>query len=162
MDDIITDLRALAERGKSVEHVEDVDFETVARDAWTTVGTDEATLQIETGGTVVADRSRLRSILENLFRNSVEHAGTSVSCRTGVTDDGFYVVDDGPGVPEDERETVFEYGYTTEAEGSGLGLAIVETMVAAHGWEIAVTEGDDGGAKFTVSAATIQRASPKQ
>ena len=162
MDDIITDLRALAERGKSVEHVEDVDFETVARDAWTTAGTDEATLQIETGGTVVADRSRLRSILENLFRNSVEHAGTSVSCRTGVTDDGFYVVDDGPGVPEDERETVFEYGYTTEAEGSGLGLAIVETMVAAHGWEIAVTEGDDGGAKFTVSAATIQRASPKQ
>lgn len=64
---------------------------------------------------------------------------------------GFYVEDTGPGIPPGEREHVFESGYTTAAEGTGFGLAIVEGIATAHGWEIAATEGTDGGARFEIT-----------
>jgi signal transduction histidine kinase len=155
MDDIIQDLRALAEKGQSVEKVSTVDFEAVVREAWETAGSEDATLIVDAGGTIDADRSHLLSIFENLFRNGVEHAGPSVAFRVGLTEAGFYVADDGPGIEPDERERVFEYGYTSDEDGSGLGLAIVETMITAHGWTIEVTESDSGGASFVVSGAAV-------
>jgi signal transduction histidine kinase len=61
---------------------------------------------------------------------------------------GFYVEDDGSGIPADRREDVLEPGYTTVEEGTGFGLGIVRDIAAAHGWTIEVTEGPDGGARF--------------
>ena len=72
----------------------------------------------------------------------------AVSVRVGRTDDGFYVADDGPGIDPDQRETVFEPGHTTAPDGTGFGLAIVERIVDAHGWDVRLTEGTDGGARF--------------
>jgi signal transduction histidine kinase len=66
----------------------------------------------------------------------------------GTTADGFYVADDGPGVPADEREQVFEYGYSTHG-GTGLGLPVVRSIAVAHGWEVVATEAADGGARST-------------
>jgi signal transduction histidine kinase len=67
----------------------------------------------------------------------------------GTTGNGFYVADDGPGIPPDQRDDVFEYGYTTdESDGSGIGLALVRTLADAHGWTVAVTETHDGGTRF--------------
>ncbi|OAQ53925.1 two-component sensor histidine kinase [Natrinema mahii] len=68
--------------------------------------------------------------------------------------DGFYVEDDGPGIPPDERERVFESGYSS-AGGSGFGLAIVSDVVDAHGWSIRVTSGRTGGARFEVRGVTV-------
>ncbi|MFA9504550.1 ATP-binding protein [Natrinema sp. H-ect1] len=68
--------------------------------------------------------------------------------------DGFYVEDDGPGIPPDERERVFESGYSS-AGGSGFGLAIVSDVVDAHGWSIRVTSGRNGGARFEVRGVTV-------
>ena len=62
---------------------------------------------------------------------------------------GFAVADDGPGIPDDDYDRVFESGYTT-GEGTGLGLAIVKTIAEAHGWTVSVTESDAGGARFVV------------
>jgi signal transduction histidine kinase len=79
----------------------------------------------------------------------MEHAGPTVHVTVGRTGDGgFYVADDGPGIPEDQREAVLEYRHTTSAEGVGLGLAIVREIAEAHGWGIAVGESDAGGARF--------------
>jgi signal transduction histidine kinase len=76
-------------------------------------------------------------------------AGDSVVTVTvGSTDSGFYVADDGPGIPESMREDVFETGYTTSADGTGFGLDIVRTIAAAHGWRVAAVEGAAGGARF--------------
>jgi signal transduction histidine kinase len=61
---------------------------------------------------------------------------------------GFAVADDGPGIPEDERDDVFDHGFTTAEDGTGFGLAIVERIAQAHGWSVSVTEGRDGGARF--------------
>jgi len=65
-----------------------------------------------------------------------------------LDDGGFYVEDNGPGIPESEREDVFEYGYSTDSDGSGLGLSIVQNVADIHGWDVSITEGSDGGARF--------------
>jgi hypothetical protein len=71
--------------------------------------------------------------------------------RVGPLDDGFYVEDDGPGVPATDRDRVFELGYSTRDGGTGYGLAVVRQIVEVHGWGIRVDSGRDGGARFVVS-----------
>ena len=90
-------------------------------------------------------------------RTGVEHGdgdtNDSLTLTVGATADGFYVADDGVGIPEADRATVFESGYTTAADGTGFGLAIVRTIADAHGWEITVGESENGGARFDVSVS---------
>ncbi|POG57219.1 hybrid sensor histidine kinase/response regulator [Haloferax marisrubri] len=82
--------------------------------------------------------------------SSTTSAADELTVRVGPTETGFYVADDGPGIPADERDTVFEHGHTTSASGTGFGLSIVESIVEAHGWDIEATapESDLGGARF--------------
>ncbi|MFC6719496.1 sensor histidine kinase [Halovalidus salilacus] len=124
-----------------------------------------------TTGDDQADPGRLRQAFENLFRNAVEHGSTSPRSRVHEdavehgdanetrsilvegTDEGVAVEDDGPGIPPEKRAKVFESGYT-EGGGTGLGLSIVSTVLEAHGWEVRVTEGSRGGARFEIEGAT--------
>jgi signal transduction histidine kinase len=76
---------------------------------------------------------------------------------TGSQPRGFYIEDTGPGIPEDEREAVFEAGYSTTPEGTGFGLSIVEQIVKAHDWDIQVTTSNTGGARFEITG--IERSS---
>jgi signal transduction histidine kinase len=61
------------------------------------------------------------------------------------------VADNGPGIPEDERDNIFEYGYTTNTESTGFGLAIVKRIVEAHDWNVTVTDSESGGARFEIT-----------
>jgi PAS domain S-box-containing protein len=76
------------------------------------------------------------------------HSGIRVS--VGPLEDGFYVEDNGPGIPADLRDDVFDHGFTTASDGSGYGLSVVRTIVNAHGWDIVVREADSGGARFEI------------
>jgi len=158
MEDIITDLRTLVKKGETVETTQALEFGAVVTDAWETVTSDDATLEIRRDGTVEADRSRLRHVLENLFRNAIEHVGPDVTVTVELTDTGFVVADDGPGIPPEERDAVFQYGYTTREEGTGLGLAIVRTMVESHDWSITIDADDTGGTTFRVTDAITEPA----
>jgi len=153
METIITDLRTMAEQGKSVESTSAVAFGDAARLALSHVDTGRATLTVATDGTIRADKGRLLSMLENLVRNSVEHGQSDgrVGITVRLTPDGFVLEDDGPGIDADESR-LFEYGYTTSSEGSGLGLSIVQTMAESHGWSVRV-DPDHDGARFVVSGA---------
>jgi signal transduction histidine kinase len=113
---------------------------------------------IQTDRAIHADQSRLRQVFENLMRNAVEHAGDNVTLTVGGLADGFYVADDGPGIPEDGREAVFDVGHSTKAEGTGFGLSIVRQIVEAHGWAITVTEGSQGGARFEITGVAFSAA----
>ena len=84
-------------------------------------------------------------------RKAGEHDGRHVTVTVGALADGFHVSDDGQGIPEGERDRVFESGVTTAREGTGLGLSIVAEIVEAHGWEIRATGSTDGGARFEVT-----------
>ncbi|MFB6353355.1 MAG: PAS domain-containing sensor histidine kinase, partial [Halobacteriales archaeon] len=152
---LIDDLLTLARSGEELGTTEPVELGAVVEECWRTVESPNATLVADTDRTVRADRSRLRQLLENLLRNAVDHSEAAVTVTVGDADDGFYVADDGPGIPADERERVFEPGYTTTDRGTGLGLAIVNRIVAAHDWEIAVTESAAGGARFDVTGVEV-------
>jgi SAM-dependent methyltransferase len=67
---------------------------------------------------------------------------------------GFFVADDGTGIPRPVRDRVFEPGFSTSDDGTGLGLSIVRRIVEAHGWEVDLTESETGGARFVVRGLT--------
>lgn len=176
MGEIIEDSLTLARGGSEVTEPEPVELQSVASRAWQTVGGGDG-LVVDDEVTVSADPDRLQRILENLFRNSFEHASgdaqrsldnpveaaaqmpdgsgrkndeVDVTVTIGTLDDenGFYVADDGPGIPPDDRDEVFEAGVSGAEMGSGLGLAIVRRVAEAHGWVVSVTDGSEGGARF--------------
>ena len=151
MEKLLDDSLALARQGKVVGETTAVDLEDGVSRCWQTVSTGEASLIVEGSATIRADEDRLPEIFENLFRNAIEHGGESVRVTVGPTDDGFYVADDGAGIPPEDRSQVFESGFTTSDDGSGFGLAIVEQICEAHGWEVDVTESEAGGARFEVT-----------
>ena len=66
--------------------------------------------------------------------------------------DGFYVEDDGVGVPPDERSRVFEAGYSGDEDSTGFGLSIVGEIAEVHGWDISLTESATGGARFEITS----------
>ncbi|WP_193570272.1 MEDS domain-containing protein [Halorussus rarus] len=82
--------------------------------------------------------------------DAVEHGGPDVAVTVGYLPTGFYVADDGPGIHPEDRDAVFEPGYTTaeDAGGTGLGLAFVRKLVEVYEWECTVAESDAGGARF--------------
>jgi len=153
MDEIIEETLTLAREGKSVDDVDDVDLAECARECWSRVDTADATLQVDGSTTVRADRDRLSHVFENLFRNAVEHGGRDVTVRVDLLagGNGFSVEDDGVGIPEADFDRVRETGVTSSNDGTGFGLAIVDRIVEAHGWEMRIGEGSEGGARFDIS-----------
>ncbi|MFB6083058.1 MAG: GAF domain-containing sensor histidine kinase [Halorientalis sp.] len=178
MGAIIEDTLTLAREGESVTETEPIHLASLVQQCWASVETTDATLSVAADAVVEADEERLRHLFENLFRNAVEHGGEAVTVTVGPIDApseddersdteaiaGFYVEDDGPGIPPDERGEVFEPGYTNAENGTGLGLSIVREIAEAHGWDVTITDsdtaasgetGDDGrdsgGARFEIT-----------
>jgi signal transduction histidine kinase len=153
MDQLIEDVLDLARQGSTLGERESVDLRELLSRCWTNVEAPDADLVVDGACVVRADSSRLASAVENLFRNAVDHGGEAVTVTVGLLDDesGFYVADDGPGIPDGERERVFESGYSTDSQGTGLGLAIVRQVAEAHGWDIDACESADGGARFEIT-----------
>jgi PAS domain S-box-containing protein len=145
MDRLIDDVLMLAQDGE-LEISDSVSLESAARQAWSNVSTGEATLEVDAQRTIEADRGRLLRLLENLFRNAIEHAGPTVRVRVETIPDGFAVDDDGPGIPPEEHERVFDFGYSTQQENTGIGLAIVRQVSDAHGWSVELSSTD--GTRF--------------
>jgi len=154
---LVEDLLTLAREGQSVAETETVSLGEIAKRCWVTVETADATLNSDTEQAVVADRSRLKQLLENLIRNAIDHGGPDVTVEVGCLEDGFYVADDGPGIPEDDRDQVFESAYSTVQDNTGFGLAIVSEIVDAHGWDVTVTESASGGARFEITGVRTDR-----
>jgi len=161
IDSIIDDVLTLARHGQSVETTTPTDINEVARDAWATADTHAMDLKTDGHQVLAADAARLRQLFENLFRNAAEHAGPETTVTVGPIEpmhtstrasttggDGFYVADDGPGIPPEMRDDVLDFGVTTSSDGTGFGLAIVSQIADAHGWETSVTESGDGGTRF--------------
>ena len=133
IETLITNTLSLARDGADVGEREPVEIATVARDAWDIVSPPNATLTVSDSRTIMADRSRLQQLFENLFRNVKEHCGEDVTVTVRSTETGFEVSNDGPELPEPIAESVF--GGSFGQNRVGLGLLIVERIVSGHGWE---------------------------
>ncbi|MES1928333.1 periplasmic sensor signal transduction histidine kinase [Salinisphaera dokdonensis CL-ES53] len=112
---------------------------------------------------VTADRDRMHLIIDNLLANAVKFApaGSTVALEAERLVDATLVrvCDQGPGVPKDERDAIFDAFYqsaTTQASaqgalrGTGIGLSVVRECVQAHGGHIDVEDAPGGGARFSV------------
>ncbi len=110
------------------------------------------TCEVVTDGaprTWALDAGRIREVIVNLVENAT-HAGppARVSVRTEKRLLVIEVADHGPGIPEDEREKVFEPFFTAKTQGTGLGLAVVRRVIEQHGGTITVLAAPGGGALF--------------
>lgn len=108
---------------------------------------------------LVGDPQRLTQAVMSLISNAVRQTGPGDGIVIGsVAEAGsarIWVADSGPGVPESERERIFERfargaGGRQTYEGSGMGLAIVRAIAEAHGGRVAVDEAAEGGARFEI------------
>ncbi|QLD86983.1 histidine kinase [Natronomonas halophila] len=154
MEELIDELLTLARTGRQIDETETVRVAPLATRSWEMVDAPDASLVVEDGldTSVEADPERLQQLFENLFRNAVEHGGPDVTVTVGALAEapGFYVADDGGGIPAEVRGEVFEPGFSTAEQGTGFGLPIVREIVEAHGWRIHITEAAGGGARFEI------------
>jgi signal transduction histidine kinase len=154
MQSIIDEMLTLAREGEDIGEIELVSIEEIIKSAWRTVDIGDARLEID--GEIEVDRGdpdRLQEAFENLFRNAIEHGSATPHVRVGATENGFYVVDDGPGIPPGERDAVFDRGYSND-DGTGLGLAVVRRVFEAHGWSVEIGDAENAGARFEVDCRT--------
>ncbi|WP_276252085.1 histidine kinase N-terminal 7TM domain-containing protein [Haloarcula rara] len=167
METMVEDLRTIAAAGQTVEETRPISLAESAREAWGYAQTGECTVDVAADDpvTVQADRDRLLHIFENVYRNAADHNDDPVTVRVGLLDGspatdgghrtGFFIEDDGDGIPAADRDAVFEQGYTTAGDGTGVGLAIARDMAENHGWDIQVTDGADGGARFEITGVDL-------
>jgi|GEM_PF-335711 len=161
MEALVEDVLTLAREDDSVQASEQVTLSAVAGDAWDLVDTGTATLSVATDCEFHADRDRIQRLLENLFRNAVEHAAdtdrsdSAVAVTVGGLSDGIYVADDGRGIPPERRATVFESGYSDTVTGTGFGLAIVQRIADAHDWDTSLVESADGGVRIEFTGVEV-------
>ncbi|WP_198665751.1 response regulator [Haloprofundus halophilus] len=147
MRNLIDELLRLA-RGEELS-LSVVSIQEIVEQAWETVSSESTELIVDTDTEIRAHASQLQRLFENLFWNALDH-GNASTIRVGLLDNGFFVEDNGPGIPPAERETVFESGYSTDESSPGYGLSIVKGIVETHTWEIEITEGDEG-ARFEIT-----------
>ena len=149
MNQLVDDLLTLARNGEILQEREPISLETVARDAWESVDREgDVTLELDGDTVLQGDPDRIEQALVNLFVNAITHGregdSDSLTVTVGTTDDGFYVADDGVGIPAESADKVFEHGHTTAEQGTGYGLSIVSEIIDAHGWEISLAESETG------------------
>ena len=156
MDAIVDDTLTLAREGQTVGERSTIEAGDLATECWQLIETDGATVDCSDEFSFRGDPDRVQHVFENLFRNAVEHGPSTVTITVGRLDgDGFYIEDDGPGIPLDEREAVFDPGHTKQADGTGFGLAIVKRIAEAHGWSVRLTDAATGGARFEFTGVDL-------
>lgn len=105
------------------------------------------------------DEGQLRQALLNLLRNAREAAGDGGEVILRVIEDGddveIAIEDDGPGIPDDVRASIFDPFYTTKRHGTGLGLAVTRSIVEAHGGTISCEPRVEGGTRFRLRLPRI-------
>ncbi|QBE67011.1 HAMP domain-containing histidine kinase [Pseudoduganella lutea] len=107
---------------------------------------------------VSGDASAIERVLTNLVQNAIDHGGRSVTIRVQGT--AVEVEDNGPGIPPDERERVFEpfHRLRPRSTGSGLGLHLVQHVVQRHGGHVSISDARGGGTVARVEFPPVRPA----
>jgi two-component system phosphate regulon sensor histidine kinase PhoR len=132
----------------------------------------DVTLVNSVAGSLVAlaDNDRMRQVISNLLDNAIKYgrAGGRTSVEARMLPNGrieIMVVDDGPGIPKESQERIFERFYrvdkarSREQGGTGLGLAIVKHVVQAHGGDVRLESEPGGGSTFIFTLPSVSSAS---
>lgn len=141
IDTLIDHGLTFVEVGKPPEDVESLSLARLGEECWSDIREEgvarDRTASLETAEfSLTASPERLRMLLHELLRNAFVHSEGEIRVTIGAIADGsgFYVADTGPGIPDDEREYVFDMGYTTAPDRAGNGLTVVAEIADAHNW----------------------------
>jgi two-component system OmpR family sensor kinase len=110
---------------------------------------------------ILGDKNRIHQVVANLLANAKTHTpdGTKITVSITRSEDGvrISVIDNGPGLSEDDQKRIFERFYRADSsrvrvdgEGSGLGLSIVDAVMQAHGGNVSVSSELGKGATFVL------------
>ncbi len=160
MERLVNDLLALAraDEGVIVARTEEVNLGELVVSEAGHVEALEVDLSAVADASARGDALGLRRVVRNLIDNAARHANSRLSfeVQRDRKEVRIVVEDDGSGIPEEDRERVFdrftrlEEGRTRDAGGAGLGLAVVRETVEAHGGTVTVETGSRGGARMVV------------
>ncbi len=148
-------------RPRNLLRLKDVELNELVRElvAMATVEAAEHGIRVEEAfdaaiGVVTIDVDKTRQVLLNIIRNALDVmlGDGSLRVETSLVDDRFRVTiaDNGPGIPAEKREKVFEPGFTTRQEGTGFGLAIAKRLVELQGGQITLRDSVPVGCTFDI------------
>ncbi len=170
--DLIEELLVLA---KSDERIltaapEPVDVTALLRDATATTPKQDIDIRLTVTGTPVTtgDADHLTRLVCNIVDNAVRHATSAVDIAAETVDEHVVisVTDDGPGIPEADRDRIFDRFVRLDTSRdrvsgtTGLGLAIAREVATAHQGTITVTDHPAGGARFLIRLPAVHRSVP--
>ncbi|EMA29110.1 PAS domain S-box protein [Haloarcula japonica] len=155
MGQLIDDVADALESGTIVGEQQEIDIGSLAQATWESLDrhSDTESLEVDGEPTVYGNEEAVRRMFDNLLGNSLEHGESPVAVTVGSFDGGIYLEDNGPGIPEEIQEQVFEQGFTTKDHngGTGMGMASVRQIVLAHDWRIEISESEKlGGVRFEI------------
>jgi signal transduction histidine kinase len=163
LERIVTEVESVVEALTEEASTETADLSTVLDDVTESVVAEQAGVTVESDvdpDLPVEGGDALYPVFSNLVGNAIDHTDSPVTVNVSAkrADDSVLarVADDGPGIPEDERDRVFERGVSTD--GGGHGLYVADTVVSRLGGDIRVRESDLGGAAFVVEVPVAEGA----
>lgn len=174
MGRLVDDLLTLAHSERpdflQPESIQLADFASEVLAKATSLGDRHWTLNVASDGTIEADPQRLTQALVSLADNAVKQTAPGSGIEVGAAmDDGWailWVSDDGPGLSDEDADSLFRRfargAGGKRYAGTGLGLAIVKAIAEAHGGQVGVTSGPDGGARFTITLPVAYRPEPRR
>ncbi|MFC3478222.1 PAS domain-containing protein [Halobacterium litoreum] len=155
MSQLIDDVADALESGTIVGEHQKIDVRELVEGIWDSLDQhgDTGSLEVDGTPTVHGNPEAVRRMFDNLLGNSIEHGEPPVDVRVGSFEDGIYLEDNGPGIPEKNRERVFEQGFSTKEYngGTGMGMASVRQIVLAHDWRIEIGDSESSdGVRFEI------------
>lgn len=110
---------------------------------------------------VMVDTAQFKQVFYNLFRNSLEAMGEQGKIRlfSKLTEEEvhIYVDDDGPGIPDELKDDIFEPFVSTKKKGTGLGLAIIRRIIESHQGRITLVDKEERGTRFKISLPRVNK-----
>ncbi|WP_338861863.1 HAMP domain-containing protein (plasmid) [Mycetohabitans rhizoxinica] len=180
LDDLVTELLTLCRFEQRASHKTPMRvavgelLDSVADSVAHDVGNRGLTLSVSTQGAPqwhVCDPKLVARALLNLVRNSLRYAANTITLSATTDAHGalqLAVEDDGPGIPVEDRQRIFEPFYRPHSSrdrqtgGFGLGLAIVRRVALLHGGSVWLEHGELGGARFVMTLPALPGEEPQQ
>lgn len=163
LSELVENILAISmERRKTMtlrrEEIDLTDLATDIAEAQRMRGENDIEIEVSSEGcvTVIADRSHLANVLNNLIDNAIKYSGPSVKIRIALDKDGMEVADNGIGIPSKSLPYIFDkfyrvpHGNRQDVRGYGIGLYYVKNIIDKMGWSISVRSHEGHGTVFTI------------
>jgi signal transduction histidine kinase len=153
LDRTIDELASMTKNDLTIE-IEEISLAPLVQEVWESIDTSDGSIQIESAVELTADRVLLKILFRNLLSNAVQHGGENSTIHVGAVPNGFFIEDNGRGIPDEIKDEIFDRGFSNSG-GLGVGLSVVDDIVTAHEWEINIESEVDEGTRVEITNVTM-------